>query len=419
LAPDRDDPDGAQIVDVNDDGGSPSDLVADAATTEPEDVAGLVAESGDTDTEATSAEDTEATSAEDTETTSAEEWHPAESPSLANLDTGVPDPGVLDTGVPDPGPPDPGVPDPGSLDTGVPADEQAPGPEAWSGDVPEAEDLTGQASPTHEVGASVGSTDVVANGRDPAPDPIVDLDSVGFDGRPMPGDGSAPADAVTDGADTVTPVPPSEDDTEPRRRTKAVVVLTILSLVVVGAGVGGVIWSRSRSKGSTPPPQAQRSSPSPTLSDGAFVTFKDAEAGFSIRYPRGWTRSQPPVAEIRLWATDGKQFAASVRVTRTEQVTTPANLGNLKAVTDGIVGPGVQILKQDPITVNGLIGFRYLYTLTDKDSGLTTAHLHYFLFQGHKMNSIVFEALPSETFSRIEGVFDQMLGTFHSDPEPP
>ncbi len=389
MAPDRDDPDGAQVVNVDDDGGSPSDRVPDTATTGQEDVGGSVAESGDTDTEGTIAE----------------EWHPAESPSTASLDTAAPDTGV---------------PDPGSLDTGVPADEQAPGPEAWPGDLPETEDVTGQASPTHDAGASVGSTDVVADGRDPAPNPVVDPDPLGFDGRPMPGDGGAPADEVTGGADTVIPPPPAENATKPRRRTKAVVVLTVLSLLVVGAGVGGVIWSRSRSKGSTPPPPpALPSSPSPTLSDGAFVTFKDSGAGFSIRYPRGWTRSQPPVAEIRLWATDGKQFAASVRVTRTEQVTTPANLANLKAVTDGIVGPGVQILKQDPITVNGLIGFRYIYTLTDTDSGLTTAHLHYFLFQGHKMNSIVFEALPSETFSRIEGVFDQMLGSFHSDPEPP
>ncbi|MGI8777944.1 MAG: hypothetical protein ACR2LJ_11340 [Acidimicrobiales bacterium] len=216
-----------------------------------------------------------------------------------------------------------------------------------------------------------------------------------------------------------SPLPPPDDPgSTSRSRRGLIAILTVLSLVVVGAGVGGVIWSRSGKKKATPPPAAQ-SATSPTLPDGSFVTFKDSEAGFTIRYPRGWARSQPPVAEIRLWASDGKQFAASVRVIHTEEVTTPANLANLKAVTDGIVGPGVQILKQDPITVNGLIGYRYIYTLTDKDSGLTAAHLHYFLFQGHKMNSIVFEAVPSETFSRIEGVFDQMLGSFRSDPEPP
>jgi len=214
------------------------------------------------------------------------------------------------------------------------------------------------------------------------------------------------------------PLPPPDEPVSTRRgRRGLVAILTVLSLVVVGAGIGGVIWSRSGKKKAAAPPATQPPT-SPTLPDGSFVTFKDSEAGFTIRYPRGWARSQPPVAEIRLWASDGKQFAASVRVIHTEEVTTPANLANLKAVTDGVVGPGVQILKQDPITVNGLIGYRYIYTLTDKDSGLTAAHLHYFLFQGHKMNSIVFEAVPSETFSRIEGVFDQMLGSFHSDPEP-
>ncbi len=245
---------------------------------------------------------------------------------------------------------------------------------------------------------------------------------VGFEERPVPGDDSAPSDETVDHSEDATPPPPSSSSAStvaPPRRTKTVVVLTVLSLVVVGAGVGGLIWSRRSSGRTANPPTAQPTSPSPTLSDGAFVTYTDAETGFSMRYPRGWTRSEAPVREVRLIVSDGKRYSASVRVIHTQDVTTPANLANIKAVTDGVVGPGVQILKQDPITVNGLIGFRYIYTFTDKDSGLTTAHLHYFLFQGHKMNSIVFEAVPSEGFDRIQGTFDQMLGSFHSDPEPP
>jgi len=267
--------------------------------------------------------------------------------------------------------------------------------------------------PVEPVGAVPASLDTVAE------------DTVAEDAAAAAGPGASIPEA--NAAEVVAPEPAAVPAPEPeaaeqvstrRRRTGLVSILTVLSLVVVGVGVGSLIWSRTAKKKASPPPAAPTAT-TPTLPDGSFVTFKDSEAGFSIRYPRGWTRSQPPVAEIRLQASDGKQYSTRVRVTHTEQATTAANLANLKAVTDGIVSPGAQILKQDPITVNGLIGYRYIYTLTDKDSGLTSAHLHYFLFQGHKMNSIVFEAVPTETFSRIEGIFGQMLESFHSDPEPP
>ncbi len=365
LAPDRNDHDDAQAAIVDEGGGSPPDPAPDASPGDSDDVRDPVAQGGDTDTEGTIAE----------------VWDPApdapatdavEAPDLTTPDAAFDNIVVPDPPVPDAVDPEVVSPDPAAEQVGAP-------------------DIAGKDDATHDV---------------------VDPDSVGFDGRsPVePSDEAEPDDIDAD-------APPAAPT--PRSRKKAVAALTVLSLVVVGAGVGELVWSRRSTKAAAPPPTTLASSPSPTLSDGAFVTFKDSEAGFSIRYPRGWTRSQPPVAEIRLWATDGKQFAASVRVTRTQEVTTAANLANLKAVTDGIVGPGVQILKQDPITVNDLVGYRYIYTFTEPASGLTTAHLHYFLFQGHKMNSIVFEAVPGESFSKIEGVFDQMLGSFHSDPEPP
>ncbi len=384
------------------DEGSPPDSALDAAVVGPEDVRASGAEGGDVDTEGTTDTIVEGIADPasdpvvvvegddaDTEGTIAEVWDPATDPPVTDV-SADPMPGSSGAGV---GPAD----DPAAPD-GVAPEMKAP-------DFAPPDVADQGVADQDVVGQKVVDQNVVA------PE-VVDPAAVGFDGR-------SPVEATDEaGPDEIGDVSPPAASA-PRSRKKAVAALTVLSLVVVGAGVGGLIWSRNSKKQATPPPTTQASSPSPTLSDGAFVTFKDSEAGFSIRYPRGWTRSQAPVAEIRLLVSDGKQFSALVRVTHTDAVTTPANLANVKAVTDGLVGPGAQILKQDPITVNDLIGYRYIYTLTDKDSGLTTAHLHYFLFQGHKMNSIVFEALPSETFSRIEGVFDQMLGSFHSDPEPP
>jgi len=401
LAPDSDDSDDAQAAKIDDDAGSPPDPALDAAASGQGDLSGSGAGGGHPATEGDSGTIAVGGDA-DTEGTIADIWHPVtDSPTTESP--------VAET---------PATETPADA---TPADEARPGADAGAGDVaggaddltvaePAGDEATQPAAISGEVARAEGD-DVVSEGRDPGP--------VGFDGQPLPGDSYAPTGDETDGSVQVPPPPAAEEATAPRSRTKAVVVLTVLSLVVVGAGVGGLIWSRSRSAKTTPPPPAQAASPLPTISDGAFVTFNDPESGMSIKYPRGWKRSEAPVREIRLLVSDGKQFSALVRVTHTDVATTPANLANLKAVTDGIVGPGAQILKEDPITVNDLIGYRYIYTLTDKDSGLTTAHLHYFLFQGHKMNSVVFEALPSETFPRIEGVFNQMLASFHSDPEPP
>jgi len=184
--------------------------------------------------------------------------------------------------------------------------------------------------------------------------------------------------------------------------------------------VGGVALGRKAKRPSSTPKTTTPTTSARvvTLPDDAFITYKDLEPefAFTIRYPRGWTRSQAPVKEIRLLASDGKQFSTLVRVIRTEEATTPANLANVKTFAEGSLDANIKILKQDTVNVNGLIGFRYIYTYTDSTSGLAGAHIHYFLFQGHKMNSIVFEAANGD-FSGMEGVFDQMLDSFRSDPE--
>ncbi len=405
LAPDRDDHDDAQAAMGDDGGESPPGPASDTSAGGSEAGRDSGAEGGDTDTEGTTgtiaggiadaasdpvlvAQGDDA----DTEGTIAEVWDPA-------TDAPAADAGEAS---------DPVAPD--AVDNHVAAPNVA-APKVVSGEVSTPDPAAQYVGDPEVANQGFADQEVVAR-EDYVEQDVVDPDSVGYDGRsPVEASDDAQPDDVDDEARPATP--------GPRSHKKAVAALTMLSLVVVGAGVGGVIWSRNAKNEASPPPATQAPSPSPTLSDGAFVTFKDSEAGFSMRYPRGWTRSEAPLREIRLQVSDGKQFSARVQVIHTEVATTAANLANIKAVADGVVGPGVQILKEDPITVNDLVGFRYIYTFTDKDSGLTTAHLHYFLFQGHKMNSIVFEAVPGESFSRIEGVFDQMLGSFHSDPEPP
>ncbi|MCA1706224.1 MAG: hypothetical protein LC808_24350 [Actinobacteria bacterium] len=226
-------------------------------------------------------------------------------------------------------------------------------------------------------------------------------------------------------ATTSRPTAPPDAEEEratrrPANRRGMVILLSALSGLAVVLTIIAVNLGRSADrKAAAPVTTTATTRPAATLPDAAFTTFRDDRTGFSIRYPTTWERRIAPHGEVRLYVSNRGAYSALVRVQEFEQATTPENLGNLRAFTDGsVAGEGVQVLKVDPVTINGLIGYRYLYTFVDENSGIQGAHLHYFLFQGRKANSIVFQALPTEEFTKAEGIFDQMLDSFRSDPEP-
>lgn len=202
-------------------------------------------------------------------------------------------------------------------------------------------------------------------------------------------------------------------------RTK-IIVLAALTVVVVILVVVAVLISGDAGKKKTAAKPAPDPNSPTTLPASSLTVFHDNETGSTIRYPIGWQRLQAPSRDVRLVASaPGGTAALLLRVERTEQATTPANLANVKAITDGIVGSnnGAQVLKEQAINDNGLIGFYYLYLFKDAN-GLDAVHAHYFLFQGHKMNSIVLEADPGDGFTKLTGLFDQIADSFRSDPEP-
>jgi hypothetical protein len=195
----------------------------------------------------------------------------------------------------------------------------------------------------------------------------------------------------------------------------AVVLVGVLIAVVATGGGGGE--STGAASSSTTRPVAA----GPTLPPGALKAFHDDLTGFTIQYPMVWPLAQAPVSEVRFAVTAPQGAAVSIRVNEIEQATTPDNLGNLKSVSDGIIGgnPSAKVLKTDAITLNGIIGYYYLYTFTDAPSGLQGVHAHYFLFKDHKMYSIVFQVLPADLFASAAGIFDQMAQSFKVDPAPP
>ena len=188
-----------------------------------------------------------------------------------------------------------------------------------------------------------------------------------------------------------------------------VVLSAVTAVVVLVAGF--VFAFAGNSKDHVPPP-APENTPVP------MTTYKDAATGFTVEYPRAWRKVEVPVAEYRLAVDGGSNVAFTIRVIPIQVPATAANLENFKAVTDGLVGSNdtVSILKQQAVSLNGMLGYYYFYTFTD--GGVQAVHAHYFLFSGNKMNVLVFQSLPDD-FQRMASTFDKIAESFRSDPNVP
>ena len=191
-----------------------------------------------------------------------------------------------------------------------------------------------------------------------------------------------------------------------------VVLLSVLTAVVlVGAGLVFALSSSGTDEDPLP-------APAPDNTPAPVTTFRDPETGISVDYPRAWQRVQVPLADYRLAVNGGNNVAFTIRVVPIQVPATTQNLENFKAVTDGLVGSNstVQVLKQQAISLNGMLGYYYFYTFTD---GVVQAvHAHYFLFSGNKMNILVFQSLPDD-FQNLAGTFDKIAESFRSDPNVP
>ena len=198
--------------------------------------------------------------------------------------------------------------------------------------------------------------------------------------------------------------------TDPRQK-RMVVMLSVATVVVIGL-VALAFSIGSRDSGDDIPPPAAADTPVP------MTTFRDAETGISVEYPRAWKRVELPVRDYRLAVDGGNNVAFTIRVVPIATPATAQNLENFKAVTDGLVASNstVQVLKDQAISLNGMLGYYYFYTFTD--GAVTAVHAHYFLFSGNKMNIIVFQTLPDD-FQAMAATFDKIAESFRSDPNVP
>ncbi|MPZ65598.1 MAG: hypothetical protein GEU83_08795 [Pseudonocardiaceae bacterium] len=167
---------------------------------------------------------------------------------------------------------------------------------------------------------------------------------------------------------------------------------------------------------SSPPPPAAAAEPSsPNSPPGEVVEFRSEQAGFALSYPKSWTRLQSEDPQVELVAAKNQQDSFLVRVVELETAVGPEQLPQAKKLADDIVNSNesVELLAEPAqIELAGLPGYFYFYSFEDAATKQTGAHTHFFLFDGKKMITIVFQSVPKEQFPQTAPTFDQITSSF-------
>ena len=217
---------------------------------------------------------------------------------------------------------------------------------------------------------------------------------------------------------------------QPDDKTKRqVVIMSVLTVFVLLVAVIGFMLSRGATKsasqatpnGTGGPSTTRPASGGTTVPATELTFYKDAQTGFSVRYPKTWNRLHPPVSDLRAVLVVGENDAVSFRILPIQTVATQENIGNFKAVTDAVVFGSNEnkLIQEQLVLLNGKLSYYYLYTFIDKETNQQGVHAHYFVFEGLRILSVVFQSLPAEDFNRQAAVFDQVAESIVIDPAPP
>jgi hypothetical protein len=205
-----------------------------------------------------------------------------------------------------------------------------------------------------------------------------------------------------DELDEVDRRPPHREISARKATSRRIPILLIGGALVAAIAVVAVLLSSTSSKKKSPPP---------------FMTFVDRQAGFSLSYPSSWSVSRANDANVPLLLNIGASGLDTllVRVFPLQITVNTANEADIKAVTDAVIsGTKVNVLHQEPISVNGLPGYYYFYTLpADPATKTVVVHSHFFVFPPHQMVSLTFQTLEQD-FSGLAHSFDQVMLSFRT-----
>ena len=223
------------------------------------------------------------------------------------------------------------------------------------------------------------------------------------------------------------PAPPAGDGPPPAadKTRRQVILLSVLTVAIVLVGVLAFVLSRGalnegeEAEGGATTPTSTRTAP--TIPDAEMQGYRDDAIGFSLRYPKAWPRLVPPTGDIRLVVQASDSDGFSVRVLPIQTEATEANIGNFKAVTDAVVfgDQRNKLIQEQLVRVNNRLAYYYLYTFEDEISRNQGVHAHYFIFEGLRIFSVVFQSVPADDFARQAGIWDQIAESFQAEPPRP
>lgn len=222
------------------------------------------------------------------------------------------------------------------------------------------------------------------------------------------------------------------------RHIKASPVVTVIlavALLLGGAataiGVGALRGSSHSASTKTVPAKAVQAAPglpasgSPSAGVGKKATLRVPNQGFSLDYPASWTRadsgttsntgSEANGASTVLRISDLNAF--SIRTFDLQKPVAKPQLADMRAVTDAILstpGAHLTVLDVQSLQVGGLPAVYYLYYFpSGKQQGI---HAHYFVFDGARMYSMVFQVVPAAEFANHAADFDAVVASFRASP---
>ncbi len=216
-------------------------------------------------------------------------------------------------------------------------------------------------------------------------------------------------DPVTRPDRPAQPEPLSELDpvAKPARRRRSRVLLVAAGVIAVVLLAGAVVTTLTANGDDSPGAQPSASASAPA----GVVDYRDPAGRFTFQYPEAWEPVEATDPDVTLLVgPDGGSML--VRIVQLEKPVDPTNIVDVKAVTDVIVqeAPGYQLVVEQPVEINGASGYSYVYRFLDgKQEGV---HSHLFLFKGSTLYTIVFQALPTETFESLADDFDRIAQSF-------
>lgn len=243
------------------------------------------------------------------------------------------------------------------------------------------------------------------------------------------------ANAVSS-SDADDPLPAIDDqlginqpDPEPAQRRYLKIsplAALVFTLAVLLGGVGiafAFAPGRSSNLPSTSPGESAKgqSTAYPVVPNAAgTMTLDVPDQGYALDYPTAWIMadtgsgapgsgdgSQPIVLQI------SGDNAFSISTFPLEKPVAKSELADMRAVTDAILSTPeakLTILDVRSTEVGGLPAVYYLYYFpSGKQQGI---HAHYFIFDGVRMHSMVFQVVPASQFQKYAAAFDAVVATF-------